>query len=307
MAKYHIKKDGTPGICRARVKPCPLGGDEEHFYSREEAEKFADDMNEFVVKNIKKYDENVTEDDLQEAYKVITGKKNIKLYHATYNNNLKSIKEEGLLKNKKDNWSGLSSGQTGIYLSDDYDVAESYAESSDTVDEETYESGIIVLEVNSKDIQQNLKLDDNISSNISYLTNASINPEKIYLEGKQLKNNQPVNISDYKFKNYLNVDAEGYKGRETYKSTLEDVSKEIEREYEKSLKLYFGEMPPYDQLTNSFRNINNHSSVRDMIMPSSEQGLKDAMQAIRDRQKYLLEQTKDYTKWNSEKRQWEKE
>lgn len=51
----------------------------------------------------------------------------------------------------------------------------------------------------------------------------------------------------------------------------------------------------------------DHSSVRDMIMPSSEQGLKDAKQAIKDRQKYLVEQLKDYTKWNHEKKQWEKE
>lgn len=37
MAKYHIRKDGTPGICRAKGS-CPLGGTSEHFDSREEAQ-----------------------------------------------------------------------------------------------------------------------------------------------------------------------------------------------------------------------------------------------------------------------------
>lgn len=37
MAKYHIKKDGTPGICRAKSGNCPLGGSESHFDSIEAA------------------------------------------------------------------------------------------------------------------------------------------------------------------------------------------------------------------------------------------------------------------------------
>ena len=39
MMKYHIKKDGTPGLCYARTKPCPLGGAENHFDTQEEAER----------------------------------------------------------------------------------------------------------------------------------------------------------------------------------------------------------------------------------------------------------------------------
>lgn len=31
MAKYHIKKDGTPGVCRAQNGNCPFGGESEHF------------------------------------------------------------------------------------------------------------------------------------------------------------------------------------------------------------------------------------------------------------------------------------
>lgn len=38
MAKYHIKKDGTPGVCRAKEGNCPLGGSESHFDSMENAQ-----------------------------------------------------------------------------------------------------------------------------------------------------------------------------------------------------------------------------------------------------------------------------
>ena len=31
MAKFHIKKDGTPGQCRAKAGNCPLGGADSHF------------------------------------------------------------------------------------------------------------------------------------------------------------------------------------------------------------------------------------------------------------------------------------
>lgn len=46
MAKYHIKKDGTPGICKAKQN-CPLGGTENHIEanSLEEAQAFADKHN----------------------------------------------------------------------------------------------------------------------------------------------------------------------------------------------------------------------------------------------------------------------
>lgn len=37
MTKYHIKADGTPGVCRAKTGNCPLGGEGEHFKTAEEA------------------------------------------------------------------------------------------------------------------------------------------------------------------------------------------------------------------------------------------------------------------------------
>lgn len=37
MAKYHITIKGEPGVCRASKNPCPLGGESEHYASKEEA------------------------------------------------------------------------------------------------------------------------------------------------------------------------------------------------------------------------------------------------------------------------------
>jgi len=39
---YHIRPDNTVGICKAKKGKCPLGKDEPHFNSIEEAEKYRD-------------------------------------------------------------------------------------------------------------------------------------------------------------------------------------------------------------------------------------------------------------------------
>ena len=42
MARYHVKKDGTPGICHAQPGKCPLGGEGQHFKTIDEAQEYAD-------------------------------------------------------------------------------------------------------------------------------------------------------------------------------------------------------------------------------------------------------------------------
>ena len=37
MTRFHIKRDGTPGVCRAK-KACPLGGEDKHYETRADAE-----------------------------------------------------------------------------------------------------------------------------------------------------------------------------------------------------------------------------------------------------------------------------
>lgn len=46
MTKYHIKKDGTKGICTATVRPCPRGGAAQHFEDPNDMDLAIDKMNE---------------------------------------------------------------------------------------------------------------------------------------------------------------------------------------------------------------------------------------------------------------------
>lgn len=46
MAKYHINSQGVPAICRAKEGNCPFGGDEQHFSNVNEAQEFANKLNE---------------------------------------------------------------------------------------------------------------------------------------------------------------------------------------------------------------------------------------------------------------------
>lgn len=49
MTKFHINKHGAPAPCKAQKGKCPLGGDsgkENHFDNKEEAQNYADKINE---------------------------------------------------------------------------------------------------------------------------------------------------------------------------------------------------------------------------------------------------------------------
>lgn len=46
MARFHINKHGVPAPCRATKGNCPLGGEGEHFDTKEAAQEFADKQNE---------------------------------------------------------------------------------------------------------------------------------------------------------------------------------------------------------------------------------------------------------------------
>lgn len=46
MVKYHIKKDGTRGVCTATVRPCPRGGAAQHFEDPNDMDIAIDKMNE---------------------------------------------------------------------------------------------------------------------------------------------------------------------------------------------------------------------------------------------------------------------
>lgn len=46
MAKFHINKHGVPAPCRAKPGNCSLGGDENHYNTKEEAQAAVDKANE---------------------------------------------------------------------------------------------------------------------------------------------------------------------------------------------------------------------------------------------------------------------
>lgn len=60
MAKYHIRKDGTPGVCHAQEGNCPLGGSENHVEAEtlEQAQRQFDNKNEKLAKQITSDDYN---------------------------------------------------------------------------------------------------------------------------------------------------------------------------------------------------------------------------------------------------------
>ena len=84
------------------------------------------------------------------------------LYHATYKAYKSNIKSGGLKINPKHrNWTDSKKGT--IYLAINPDIALSYAETSETVSDKVYNSGIVVYKVNKKHLDLNkLKKDKNV-------------------------------------------------------------------------------------------------------------------------------------------------
>ena len=86
------------------------------------------------------------------------------LYHATYKPLLKKIKIEGLDTTKsKKNWEDSIPGY--VYLAIDADIAESYAETSETIPESWLDQ-IIILEIDTSKLDKSkLFLDQNVVDN----------------------------------------------------------------------------------------------------------------------------------------------
>ena len=81
------------------------------------------------------------------------------LYHTTYEALIPSIKRTGLDSREGElSWEFSIPGT--VYLSNDPDVAESYAEAAEEVSDEVYDSGIVVLKVASKDLDIDKLFDD---------------------------------------------------------------------------------------------------------------------------------------------------
>jgi len=137
----------------------------------------------------------------------------------------------------------------------------------------------------------------------------TIQKEGLAGANKSVKNKvakNPVDVSGYAFADYRNPDGKNMPGCETYRSAMRWKANETEKVFDRVLKTYGGEMPPYKQASAAFNEINKHSAVRDIVSPGSEQGLKDCSMAISLRQNYLMDKLKDYNKWDRNKRMWVK-
>lgn len=104
---------------------------------------------------------------IEEAFKNLTESLDTPkyLYHATYKPFLKSIKEKGLGAGKTKMWSDSKSGV--VYLADDADVAYSYAEIAEWLDEvedyDKYADNIIILKIDYNKLDKTkLKKDVNV-------------------------------------------------------------------------------------------------------------------------------------------------
>lgn len=74
-------------------------------------------------------------------------------YHATRECFIKSIMEKGLMPQNHFSYDGqVMSGV--IYLTPDYDIAESFAEAADNISDSIYKSPIVILQVDSKNLDE---------------------------------------------------------------------------------------------------------------------------------------------------------
>lgn len=62
---YHIAKNGAPAICTAQPGKCPLGNQDEHFDTVEEAQIYADELNQKYRDAYRGFKEKLKKDRLE--------------------------------------------------------------------------------------------------------------------------------------------------------------------------------------------------------------------------------------------------
>lgn len=126
----------------------------------------------------------------------------MKLYHATYRSNLESIFENGLGAIQRKNWDISTVG--GVCFADDMDLAISFCEAAENVDDDVFESGIVCLEIDSDALSEALlfldpNFDDAWDSSACYLYRGIIAPADLKVCWEE-------NIEDSKEVNNMIVD-----------------------------------------------------------------------------------------------------
>lgn len=82
------------------------------------------------------------------------------LYHATFKKHVPSIESEGLGSPNVEIIKNWDFSKIGTYLTSDKYMAEAFCEAAEEVDDETYDSGIVLYKVNTANIKS-LKIDTN--------------------------------------------------------------------------------------------------------------------------------------------------
>lgn len=74
------------------------------------------------------------------------------LYHATFKSRIPQIIKYGLDSKHAKNWKDCERGY--IYFAQDYDIASDFCEAAEDVSDEDYDSGIVVLAVDSSQLKR---------------------------------------------------------------------------------------------------------------------------------------------------------
>lgn len=139
--------------------------------------------------------------------KIIARDRKEYLYHATYGKYWDDIKINGLKRNMKKNWS--FSGNKVIYLTNDPDIAESFAEMAEEIDEELL-NDIIVLKIDMSALDKSkLKLDENITQEGEEFLEEYSEPYSFQYYGdipaNLIRIHKRIKANDTKIKAYVNI------------------------------------------------------------------------------------------------------
>ena len=148
MSKYHVKKDGTPGICHAQEGNCPLGDSSQHFSSKEEAQDYADKINEEKAELSSMNTEEVKNRALEDNEN--GDKYRTELYNRLSNN---TERKEFKLKEMKGNDFNTGNSGASISINDNSKKADFYIFTFDFENEVKLENVMQTLEkINSNNI-----------------------------------------------------------------------------------------------------------------------------------------------------------
>lgn len=235
MPKFHIGRSGKPAQCNARKGKCPLGGENEHYYSREAAQKAIEDKlyqeNNSLKSstkennNIKNENVNNSKTEEKENYKTLaieTLVKNNEQFKRIYNedfqqyyDNYREERDEEYYSD--DNISERGGGPLSLYrrIQTKEDELNALNEEIDNMDDDFIE------ENDEYYINQNIKRD--FIKNEIERSKIDYQAENILTDAKYW-NNTSKDLSHYSIDDLKSIDSKN-------KNSKNDYMKELEKEY----------------------------------------------------------------------------